>query len=551
MATIEALRPAAERSVRLIDETDRRIRRNAIIAMAELDGGNMPFHALAITAIHNTDLGKNNLYGRSLGGARIKKIDFRNEIAIDAVTQEADELARDMSRKWITLYGMLKEMQQREEAYPWEARAAMMDGGKTIIAVPAYVEDAELILYRRELLGEFARHIENLGGAHITAEDMGTNPEDMDIIFESTRYVSCRTEKNGGTGNPSPTTAVGVWSGAKALMRKRNINASKATYGIQGVGNVGGELVSEILHDHPKATIFVSDIDKEKINAIKALHPHVKVVKPEDFWSTGADVIMPCAGSYILNFDSLDRMQQTGSAKIVCGSANDQYPVVDGEPDPEIVRAFYKAGIIVAPAPLVNLGGILHLSSEWWRKYGLSDDVDHHQRSRKLVQGIGPLIAELFDKSQGQQKPLEEVYLSWVVDVYADYLANSSGETLKLDTQEEKSGQRKTAGEILPVDNPERFQIPPGQLAKFAQQNGSSLDDPEINTRLRDEIKQAKPVRSREILVKKRVPKDPVFTFEREYPDGSVRRFHVAQKGKMFRLVGTSKKDKKDPRFKY
>ncbi len=413
-----------ETTQRLSKVADRRLRQPSEVYPTEIK--EVPFQALVVTAVHSTGLGDDNRYGSTLGGARIKKIDFNDPTALGDVYQEVNELARDMSRKWLTLYRMLLEMQKEGKAHPWEVRSAQMGGGKTIIAVADYVEDFELHLFRSELLAEFAGHISTLDGKHITAVDMGTNSEDMDLIGNQTEYVACKTVENGGTGDPSPTTATGVWAGAKALMEIKGINPSQVTFAVQGVGNVGSRLISNIVNDYPNASVYVTDIDTEKIKTLQKKYPQVIEVAPEEFWDAPAELFMPCANPYVLNLENLQSMRLTGTAQIICGAANDQYPVLDGEPDPQVVRAFHKSGITVAPAPLVNLGGILHLSSAWWHEHGLPSSVDHHQRTNQLVLGVGSLIKNLYHKSSQENAPIEETYLKWVTETYASYLGQKT-----------------------------------------------------------------------------------------------------------------------------
>jgi leucine dehydrogenase len=60
------------------------------------------------------------------------------------------------------------------------------------------------------------RFIESLGGRYITAEDIGTYGPDMDMIRRETRYVTGVSPEQGGSGDPSPVTAYGVYLGMRA-----------------------------------------------------------------------------------------------------------------------------------------------------------------------------------------------------------------------------------------------------------------------------------------------------------------------------------------------
>jgi hypothetical protein len=69
-------------------------------------------------------------------------------------------------------------------------------------------KDKSEILWRA--LGRF---IEGLGGRYITAEDAGTTMQDMEFIRMETSWVVGISRALGGSGDPSPVTALGVFWG--------------------------------------------------------------------------------------------------------------------------------------------------------------------------------------------------------------------------------------------------------------------------------------------------------------------------------------------------
>lgn len=60
---------------------------------------------------------------------------------------------------------------------------------------------------------KFAEYVHSLSGKYITAEDVGMETADMDLVREVTPYVTGISESKGGSGNPSPITAYGVFYG--------------------------------------------------------------------------------------------------------------------------------------------------------------------------------------------------------------------------------------------------------------------------------------------------------------------------------------------------
>ena len=134
----------------------------------------------AIVAIHSTTLGP------ALGGTRFYPFGSEDEALRDVL-----RLARGMTYK---------------------AAAAGLDlgGGKAVI-----IGDPKRIK-TEELLRAYGRFIETLGGRYITAEDIGTNREDMDMVRRETRYVTGISPELGGSGDPSPVTAYGTFLGMRA-----------------------------------------------------------------------------------------------------------------------------------------------------------------------------------------------------------------------------------------------------------------------------------------------------------------------------------------------
>jgi leucine dehydrogenase len=68
------------------------------------------------------------------------------------------------------------------------------------------------------MMRKFGRFIKNLNGEFITSEDVGTNPRDMEYIRMETQHVTGYPESIGGSGDPSPIAAKGVFMGIKAAV---------------------------------------------------------------------------------------------------------------------------------------------------------------------------------------------------------------------------------------------------------------------------------------------------------------------------------------------
>ncbi len=141
----------------------------------------------AIIAVHDTTLGP------ALGGTRMWPYASEAEALNDVL-----RLSRGMTYK--------------------SALAGLdLGGGKAVIIGDARTEKTEA-LFRR-----FGRFVHSLNGRYITAEDVGMSTNEMVNIRKETTYVAGLPEEMGGSGDPSPVTAYGVFCGMKA--------AAKTAYG--------------------------------------------------------------------------------------------------------------------------------------------------------------------------------------------------------------------------------------------------------------------------------------------------------------------------------
>lgn len=271
----------------------------------------------AIIAIHDTTLGP------ALGGTRMWTYASEEEAIEDAL-----RLAKGMT-------------------YKNAAAGLNLGGGKTVI-IGDPKKDKNEAMFRA-----FGRYIQGLNGRYITAEDVGTTVEDMDIIHEETNYVAGISPAFGSSGNPSPVTAYGVYKGIKASAKEvfgTDILAGKKV-AIQGVGSVAYTLC-EYLHDEG-AQLIVTDINEEAVQkAVNAFG--AKAVGLDEIYSVDCDIYAPCALGATLNDQTIPRL----NAKIVAGAANNQLKL-DKHGD-----LLHQKGILYAPDFVINAGGVINIADE-------------------------------------------------------------------------------------------------------------------------------------------------------------------------------------------
>jgi leucine dehydrogenase len=235
----------------------------------------------------------------------------------------------------------------RGMTYKAAAAGVHLGGGKAVILGDPKKDKTEA------LLRAFGSYVESLNGLYITAEDVGTSTDDMDVIATETAFVTGVSPENGGSGDPSPVTAFGTLQGMRAAAEERfgEPSLKGKAVAIQGLGNVGFHLASYLRKDGAK--VFGCDIDADRI--ARAAELGVEIVPPDQIFDVACDVFAPCALGAILNDTTIPRLR----CQVVAGAANNQLAVEarDGE-------ALAARGILYAPDFVGNAGGLINVYNE-------------------------------------------------------------------------------------------------------------------------------------------------------------------------------------------
>lgn len=272
----------------------------------------------AIIAIHNTTLGP------ALGGTRMWPYETE-----EAALKDVLRLSRGMT-------------------YKSAISGLNLGGGKAVIIGDPHTDKTEA------LFRSFGRFVDGLNGRYITAEDVGMTVREMEWIYSETKYVTGIPRALGGSGNPSPVTAYGVYMGVKAC--------AKIAYGsdslegkriaIQGAGNVASTFAKHAAEEG--AQLFICDIYEEKANAL-AKETGAEVVDPDSIYGLDVDIFSPCALGGVINDDTIPMLK----CDIIAGSANN---VLDDED--RHGQLLLDKGFLYAPDYVINAGGIINIASE-------------------------------------------------------------------------------------------------------------------------------------------------------------------------------------------
>ncbi len=272
----------------------------------------------AIISIYSTALGP------ALGGTRFYPYAAEEDALIDVLN-----LSRAMSYK---------------------AAAAGLDlgGGKAVILGDPTTDKSEA------LLRSYGRFVQSLNGRYITACDVGTYVDDMDVVGRECDYVVGRSVAYGGSGDSAVLTAYGVFQGMRAAAQTVWGTPSLAgrRVGVSGIGKVGRHLVGHLVQDG--ASVVVADVSAAALRAVQAVHPTVDVAAADSLVALPMDVYAPCALGGALNDETVPQLQ----AAIVCGAANNQLD------HPGIEKVLADRGILYTPDYVVNAGGLIQVADE-------------------------------------------------------------------------------------------------------------------------------------------------------------------------------------------
>lgn len=309
----------------------------------------------AVIAVHDTTLGP------AMGGCRMWRYAGEDEALADA-----QRLARGMTFK--------------------AALAGLPLGGGKAVIIGGSGRDKSPELFRA-----FGRAVDQLRGRYITGEDVGTSVEDMEAVRRETRHVAGLA---GGSGDPSPLTALGVLHGIRAAVRKRygSDTLDGFTVAVQGLGHVGHQLC-RLLHD-AGARLVVSDVVRERVE-LAADEFGAEVVGPDAVAGADAEVFAPCALGGAVDRATRGRLR----ARVVAGAANNQLA------SPEDGVALHRAGVLYAPDYVINAGGLISVAQDILHRGAPYDRV----AVEAAVAGIGDRLEMIFEASARGARPPEQI----------------------------------------------------------------------------------------------------------------------------------------------
>jgi leucine dehydrogenase len=250
-----------------------------------------------------------------------------------------------------------------------------LGGGKGVIMLPA--SGGVSSRRRHDALLDFADTVAALEGRYITAEDVGTSSRDMSVIAGRTRHVAGLSRRRGGSGDPSPVTALGVESAIRACCERVFSSSSLKgrTICVIGLGHVGSRVAKRCAKAGAK--LVLTDLDERKAALADQLGAR---------WTTGeraleaeVDVLAPCALGGIFDEQTVPRLR----CRIIAGAANNQLA------DDRVADMLAARDILWAPDFVVNAGGLINIAEEL-HEYDPA-------AARRRVRRIADTLRQIFD----------------------------------------------------------------------------------------------------------------------------------------------------------
>ena len=297
----------------------------------------------AIIGIHNSVLGP------ALGGTRMWN--YANE--------------------WEALNDVLRL--SRGMTYKSAITGLNLGGGKAVIIGDAKTDKTP------EMMRKFGEFVNSLSGRYITAEDVGMVTADMDTVRDVTPYVTGISESRGGSGNPSPVTAYGVYMGMKAAAKYQfgsdKLDGKKIL--VQGIGHVGETLVDYLTKEG--ALVQITDINEARVQEVSKKY-NTAIYTGSDLYTADVDIYAPCALGATINDDTVNKIK----AKVIAGAANNQ--LANENIHGPILQ---ERGILYAPDFLINAGGIINVYAE----------IEHYDKAESMrrTENIYNTTLEIFD----------------------------------------------------------------------------------------------------------------------------------------------------------
>ena len=196
-------------------------------------------------------------------------------------------------------------------------------------------------------LAALGRFLTWLGGRVRVYPGPGLSPDELAGLYEEGHDVAGLPREAGGSGDPSPWTALGAFAAIRGCVE----DVRGRRVGVLGAGRVGRALVR--LLSEAGAEVMVADLVAARA-ARAAEVGRVEVVSPQALLACACDVLSPNARGPVVTPETLPKLR----CAFIAGAANGQLA------EPGLAEALRKRGIGHVPELLAGAGWFLNLLTE-------------------------------------------------------------------------------------------------------------------------------------------------------------------------------------------
>ncbi len=268
--------------------------------------------------------------------------------------------------------------------------------------------------------------VEGLGGRWYTGPDVGTGPDELGWLAETTGFVTRPGPE--GPGELGEATARGVVAGMGAALRALDgaEDWERRTVVIQGLGDVGERVCRQLLE--LGVGVRAAEIEPDRADRMSA-ELGIEMIPPSREYDPPCDIFAPCALGGILHDLTLPRL----GCRIVAGAANNLLA------RPEHGDRLHERGILYVPDIAINSGALIRGAT-----FHLTDE---RPPMPEIEARVGTAVGEILDRALAEGLPPARVALRMADERIQEARENAFGGAAFRPSKDASGSEDPDAGE--------------------------------------------------------------------------------------------------------
>ncbi len=228
-------------------------------------------------------------------------------------------------------------------------------------------------------------------GKILMTKGTGVGYNDLRDINKESEFLLGIKDCQDGWGKPSKSRARGmIWGMRAAAKNKLDCKTLKGLkVSVQGVGELGAELVKLLIEEG--ADITITDIVYDKIKVIQDKVNDIKIVRPTEIYKEKCDIFCACSKNYLLDENAASEL----NCRILTGSVD---KVLKNEKLYDILN---QKNILYIPGYVINSGDII--------QFALENKGRPLSKLKNELQDIYYSTLDLIEKHEKQKIGIEEI----------------------------------------------------------------------------------------------------------------------------------------------